>query len=156
MRRADPVRYRVRQVIAREPLNDRLIAELGALIEANHHAASPLTTLQPDWGTIIKMRPLLWVVRCDGVAVGYCAHLVQTHVFFGEKHAVCAAIYLSPEHRARVRGMIGQIERELTAEGVSSISYSVPHLSRAGAFFEAIGYECAELIMVKKIHALPA
>lgn len=142
--------------LLRETLSEEIIEDLCLLIEANHHAASPLTVLRPDWWTLVKMRPLFWVVLCDGVTVGYCAHLVQTHVFFGEKQAVCAAVYLRPEHRARARGMIRQIERELTDEGVSSISYSVPHWSRAGAFFEAIGYECAELIMVKKIHALPA
>ncbi len=112
--------------------------------------------LAPDLWTLVGMGPLLWVVRAGGQAVGYCAHLIQPHPLFGERQALCVAIYLQPAHRGVARRLVAEIETALRAEGVAVIAYSVPHQGRAGAFFEAIGYPCEEMVMARRIHALPA
>lgn len=143
-------------MIRREPLTSQLAAELAPLMAENHAAADTGAPLAPDLWLLQAMQPLLWIVRVDGRAVGYCAHFVQPHPFFGERWASCAAIYLRPEHRGMTRRLVAQIEAELQRDGVRLVSYSVPHLSRAGSFFEAIGYDCRELVMAKRIDALPA
>lgn len=140
----------------RETLDDAMIIELDSLITANHAAVVPDTLLAPNWVIIEAMSPQLWVTRINGYAVGYCAHLVCQHVFTGDLQANCAAIYVMPHARHLTRLMIAQIERELTQQGVRTISYSVPHRSRAGSFFEAVGYECTELVMTKRVTALLA
>lgn len=137
--------------IARESLTLALFAELQPLIVANHAAIGTPSPLVLDSWTIQGMHPLVWVVRSDGRSVGYCAHLVQTIPIHGEKWATCFALYLKREHSPRARALVLQVEQELKAEGVVVITYSVPHGSDAGMFFEAIGYPCLELVMGKRL-----
>lgn len=139
-----------RTAITRQTLTQALLLELDPLIRANHAAAETGAPLAPDWWQLARMGLWLWVVRVDGRAVGYCAHVVSRHPFAGEQWATCAAVYLDPAHRGLVRQMVRQIERDLAGQ-VAVITYSVPHLSRAGAFFEAMGYPCAELVMQKRL-----
>jgi hypothetical protein len=142
--------------ITREPLTSTLASELRPLMAENHQAAGIEAPLSPDLWAIQAMQPRLWVVRDEGRAVGYCAHVIQPHPFFGELWASCAAIFVRDTHRRMVRPMVQQIERELRGDGVKVIGYSVPHLSRAGAFFEAMGYGCAQLVMERRLDALLA
>ena len=142
--------------IVRSTLTLQTIDALRDLVKLNHDAAIPDQPLEPDWDALARIRPWLWVAQEGAKAVGYCAHiLTASHLFTGEKFSTCAAIYMLPAFRAYVPRMIAQIERELRQEGVQVINYSVPHMSRAGAFFEVIGYECTELVMTKRVHALP-
>jgi hypothetical protein len=137
-----------------EPLAHEVITELSALIEANHRDAAAHQKLGPDWWTLVKMPLKLWVMRDDGAPVGYCAHWVQPHLFFsGEMQATAMAIYVLDASRGHVAQFLRYVEQGLLEYGVKTINYSVPHLSRAGAFFEAIGYNCTELIMTKRVQA---
>ena len=127
---------------------DRLITE-------NHAAAGIDAPLALNREALFHVNPSVWVLWHDGQAVGYCAHVVGPHLYTGEMTATCAAIYVRPAHRGKVRGMLDHIEQDLRAAGVVVINYSVPHLSKAGAFFEYIGFECAELVMRKRISPCP-
>lgn len=140
-----------RSSITREPLTLALWAELQPLIHANHAATGSEAPLAVDSWTVQGMAPFLWLVRVDERPVGYCAHAVQAHPLYGEKWATCIALYVDPAHRMLVRSLIARVEADLAGERVACISYGVPHLSRAGAFFEAIGYPCMELVMGKRL-----
>lgn len=124
---------------------------LAPLITENHAAAGIDAPIRVDRERLEACDPWLWVLWHEGRAVGYCAHIVAPHLFTGEITATCAAIYVRPDHRGKVRGMLDHIEADLREAGVVVINYSVPHLSKAGAFFEHIGYRCAELVMRKRI-----
>lgn len=124
---------------------------LHPLIEENHKAAGIDGPLCYNRDALEKCNPVVWVLFLDDKPVGYCAHIVGPHLFTGEQTATCAAIYVRPAHRDKVRKMLDHIEEDLRAGGVVVINYSVPHLSKAGAFFERIGYECAELVMRKRL-----
>lgn len=142
--------------IAIEPLTHGLIHEMRPLIDANHRDAAGHERLLPDWMGLVALPLVLWVMRDEGQPVGYCAHLVQPHMYFtGSKKANAMAIYILDSHRGSVPKFISHIEQWLLADGVASINYMVPHHSRAACFFEAIGYECTELVMTKQLHALP-
>ena len=121
------------------------------LIRENHEAAGIDANLMVDRQSLERCNPSLWILWHEGQAVGYCAHIVAPHLFTGEMTATCAAIYVRPDHRAKVRGMLDHIEADLRKAGAVVINYSVPHMSRAGSFFEAIGYECRELVMAKRL-----
>ena len=135
-----------------ETLTSELIKELAPLIEANHRDAAKHERLCPDWDALIMLPLVMWVMRDGGIPVGYCAHFIHQHVYFtGSKKANAMAIYVRHSHRGSVARFIDHIEQWLRADGVTTINYSVPHHSRAGSFFEAIGYECTELVMTKTI-----
>jgi GNAT superfamily N-acetyltransferase len=123
------------------------------LISENHDAAGIDAPLHLNRAALERCNPSVWILWHEGAAVGYCAHIVGPHLFTGEQTATCAAIYVRPAHRDKVRKMLDDIEADLRAGGVVVINYSVPHLSKAGAFFEHVGYECAELVMRKRIQA---
>lgn len=124
---------------------------LEPLIRENHTAAAIDAPLHLLFDKLEQCKPRVWILWHEGHAVGYCAHIVAPHLFTGEMTATCAAIYVRPNHRARVRKMLDHIEADLREAGVVVINYSVPHLSTAGGFFEHIGYRCAELVMCKRI-----
>jgi GNAT superfamily N-acetyltransferase len=134
----------------REPLTPTLLAYLRPLIEANHAAAQVDGPLCPDYRLLETMNPDVWVARDDGRPVGYVAHIISPHPHTQEVHATCLAVYLEPAHRMLARRLIRQVEEDLAGR-VAVIAYSVPHLSAAGAFFEAIGYECRELVMARRL-----
>lgn len=134
-----------------ENLTQVLASELTPLTQMNHRAAIPGMELELDWWALVKMPMLkLWVMRSRGQAVGYCAHAVMRHVFTGQRQATCMAIYVMPVYAGSVAQFIREIEVWLVADGVTSISYSVPHGSRASCFFERAGYDCSELVMTKR------
>lgn len=124
---------------------------LSQLMAENHAAAGIDAPMCVDRERLEACNPLLWMLWHEGESVGYCAHIVAPHLFTGEMTATCAAIYVRPDHRARVRKMLDHIEADLREAGAVVINYSVPHLSKAGVFFERIGYEYAELVMRKRI-----
>lgn len=124
---------------------------LTQLMIENHAAANINGPMCINREQLEACNPLLWILWDHGQAVGYCAHIVAPHVFTGELTANCAAIYVRPAYRANVQFMLDKIEQELKEQGVTLINYSVPHMSRAGSFFEAIGYECRELVMYKRL-----
>lgn len=141
-----------RSGIHREPVTPEFFRLLHPLMEANHAAAGVDAPLNLDLWLIQGMQPRVWVVWHEGRPVGYCAHIVAPHLFTGELTATCAAIYVRPNHRAKVRKMLDHIEADLRAADVAVINYSVPHLSKAGAFLEKfMGYRCAELVMCKRL-----
>ena len=133
------------------PLNGETWAILEPLIRENHTAAGIDAALRLDFRKLEACNPRVWILWHEGQAVGYCAHIVAPHLFTGELTATCAAIYVRPDHRAKVRRMIADIELDLCEDGVAGINYSVPHLSKAGAFFEHVGYGCTELVMSKRL-----
>ncbi len=133
------------------PLDSHTWDILWDLIRENHEAAHIDANLMVDRQSLERCNPSVWVLWHEGRAVGYCAHIIGPHLFTGEQTATCAAIYVRPAHRDKVRKMLDHIEEDLRSDGVTVINYSVPHLSKAGAFFERIGYECAELVMRKRI-----
>lgn len=135
----------------RARLSESTWSGLWDLIRENHEAAGVDANLMVDRQSLERCNPSLWILWHEGSAVGYCAHIIAPHLFTGEMTATCAAIYVRPAHRAKVRKMLDTIEADLRAGGVVVINYSVPHMSRAGSFFEAIGYECRELVMCKRI-----
>lgn len=139
--------------IHQEATTTELLTELRPLMEENLQAVCPESSLVGTWmdSRFIPMAVHLWIVRIDGEPVGYCGHIVAPHPFFGETWATCAAIYIRPAHRVLARRLIRQVEDDLAGQ-VAVISYSVPHLSNAGAFLETVmGYECRELVMGKRL-----
>ena len=145
------LRASLRHGVKLHPLDDFTWDILWDLIRENHEAAGIDANLMVDRRALERCNPRVWILWHDGQAVGYCAHIVATHLFTGEITATCAAIYVRPAFRDKVRKMLDHIEADLRAGGVVVINYSVPHMSRAGSFFEAIGYECRELVMCKRI-----
>ncbi len=137
--------------ITREPLTIALFDELRPLIEANHKAANVDGPLDFQPWVLQGMQPQVWVVRDDGKAVGYCAHIIAPNPITAERWAVCLAIYVDPKHRALARALVKQIEHDVRGD-VVVVTYSVPHLSNAGAFLEVVcEYQCRELVMAKRI-----
>lgn len=142
--------------IQREPLTSTIKAELYDLARANHAAAGHPGSFSPQWDTFAELEArgalCLLVARQDGVPVGYCVHAATHNHATGELQAMCLAIYLDPAHRALARSLVRQSERMAREAGCGAITFAVPHLSNAGAFFETVmGYECAELVMRKRL-----
>lgn len=139
--------------IDRETLTPQLAKQLRPLIEANHAATGRAEPVSPEWPAIYEAEChgalCLLVARVDGLAVGYCAHAAIRNHGTGLLNAVCLAIYLDPSHRSLARSLVARAEEYAKAAGCAAISFHVPHMSRAGAFFEAIGYDCAELVMMR-------
>lgn len=143
-------------LISREPLAPDLVQELQPLILANHAATGCPEPADPQWPVFYQIAGegalCLLVVRIDGRAVGYCAHAAIRNHGTGSLHAVCLAIYLDPAHRDLAKGLVREAERCAREAGCGAISFAVPHLSNAGAFFETVmGYECLELVMGKRL-----
>lgn len=140
--------------IQREPLTSTIKAELYGLARANHEATGHPGPFSPRWDTFAELEArgalCLLVARVDGVPVGYCVHVAMANHVTGERGSSCLAIYLQPAHCALARGLVREAERLAVEAGCVTISFGVPHLARTGAFFEAIGYECAEVVMQKR------
>lgn len=143
-----------RSGIHQEPLTPDLCRLLRPLMEANHAAAGVDAPLDPDLWLIQGMQPRVWVVWHEGRPVGYCAHIISPHPLTKEMHATCLAIYVDPAHIWKASWLLHRIERDLGAD-VAVLAYNVPHLSRAGSFFESKGYDCRELVMAKRIKGHP-
>lgn len=142
--------------IARELITPDLVQELRPLIARNHEATERPGPLAPSWPMFYQLEAdgalCLLVARIDGFAVGYCAHAAICNHGTGELHAVCLAIYLEPAHRDLAKALVREAEAAAKAAGCASIQFNVPHLSKAGAFFETVmGYQCMELVMGKRL-----
>lgn len=139
--------------VQREPLTSTVKAELYDLARANHAATGHPGPFAPQWETFAELDAsgalCLLVARVDGVPVGYCVHAATIGHVTGEMCALCLAVYLDPAHRVLARPMVRAAETLAREAGCTSVTFAVPHMSRAGSFFEAIGYECAELVMRK-------
>ena len=141
--------------IQREPLTGTIKAELFDLARANHAASGYPGPFAPQFRIFAELEKAgalcLIVARVDGVPVGYCVHAATINHVTGELHANCLAIYLEPEHLILARSLVREAERLAREAGCVAVTFAVPHLTRTGAFFEAIGYECAEVVMCKRL-----
>lgn len=141
--------------IAREVLTPDLARELRPLIAANHAATGKAGRPDPAWPAIYQVAGngdlCLLVARVDGRPVGYCAHAAVINHGTSQLNAVCLAIYLDPAHRMLTRALVRQAEEAAKDAGCHAITFSVPHMSRSGSFFEAIGYDCLELVMARQL-----
>ena len=142
-------------IIGREYFSPSLLTELRPLIFANHKASESQAPLDPQWDGFLALQDAgalcLIVARVNYVPVGYVAHAALINQSSGEIEAKCLAVYVEPQHRTLALRLVSASEEAAMAAGAKTIVYSVPHLSRAGAFFEAVGYRCAELVMEKRL-----
>ncbi len=141
-------------VLAREPFTPALLAELKPLILANHEATGSDAPLNPDWLAIEHLNRgeamALMVARYDDRAVGYCAQVMHTHQLYGERWAVCLAIYLVPAHRRSFQWLIDGMEDLARSGGASVLSYNLPSEMNFRAF-ERMGYDRTEVVMTKRL-----
>jgi ribosomal protein S18 acetylase RimI-like enzyme len=145
-------------VLAREPFTPTLLAELRSLILANHKATGSSSPLDPNWDGIAYLGDhgamALVVVRFNDKPVGYAAQVMQVHHLYGERWAVCLAIYLMPAYRRHFRKLADEMERIAREAGAAVLSYSVPRrdglLSAVGTF-ERLGFRAAEVMMAKRL-----
>lgn len=135
--------------IGREFLTDTLWRELEPLFFACRESATPdrPMVLSRD-----RLPPMTWwVAREGGAPVGYCCHIIHDHPFYAERWAQCASFYVEPTSPTMPFRLLRHIERDLRDMDVDRVIYGAPHLSQAGVFFEANGYDCLELVMGKML-----
>ena len=142
-------------MIQRESLASLHNSTFFDLARANHKATGHPGPFAPQWDTFAQLEGdgalCLLVARHDGRPVGYCVHAAMTNHVTGELVAYCLAIYLDPAHRTLARALVREAERMAKLAGCVTITFSVPHMARTGAFFEAVGYDCAEIVMRKTL-----
>lgn len=137
---------------------ERVAPAIASLASAHHEEATPDQPLAIDWPMLQGMADAgslhVVVATHDDQVVGYCLLAVAPHPFYGETWATQLGLYVTPEHRGALSlRLIRHVERAMADAGAVVLSHAVPHLSRAGALFEALGYGCRELVMVKRIRA---
>ncbi len=140
--------------IERRPLNPDIVTELKHLIVANHAEVGG-APLDPQWMTLYQMhvnRALkLFVVYVDGVAVGYCAHLVTVHPLHGELWSHSVAVYLVPAWRRLARRLVEEVEAALKADGVAWVAWGVPEGSPGLRMLRRLGYGMPEVTLRKRV-----
>lgn len=136
------------------PLTPDLVRELKHLIVANHAEVGG-APLDPQWSTLYQMhahKALRIVVACvDGVAVGYCAHLVTVHPLHGELWATSVAVYLAPTWRRLARDLILAAELHLKESGVGVVAWGVPEGSPGQRMLQRMGYGSPEVTLRKRV-----
>lgn len=140
--------------LARESFTPALLAELKPLILANHAATGSDAPLEPSWELFEKYDKgdamALIVCRFNERAVGYCATVVHHHQLYGERWAICLAIYLEPKHRRRFMDLVDMVEWMATEAGAACVSYNLPWAMNCGAF-RHLGYAPSEVVMTKRL-----
>ncbi len=142
------------QQIAIETLTSGLLEKLRPLIAENHAETGSDQRLAPLDDAFLGLQSAgllrMCVARVDGDIAGYCAVALAPCHISGELAASSVAIYVSPAQRALAAPLVRFAEADARAGGACSLCFHVPHLSRAGAFFERIGYDCTELVLTKR------
>ncbi len=140
--------------LAREPFTPTLLAELKPLILANHMATGSDAPLDPDWLAIEHLNRgealVLVVARFNDRAVGYAAQVMHNHQLYGERWAVCLAIYLEPKHRRHFQALSVTMECLAINGGAAAISYSLPSVRSAQPFVR-MGYRMPEVVVTKRL-----
>ena len=142
--------------LQREPLTPALLAELKPLILRNHEATGSKAPLDPNWDLFdqySKGEAMALVVCRDGErAVGYAAQVCHHHQLYGERWAVCVAIYLEPAYRRHFKALVAMMEWLATEAGAASISYNLPvGMNMIG--FSRLGYWAQEIVMSKRLQS---
>lgn len=144
-------------MIAREPLTPALITELKPLLLANRDAV--LIDCSPDWGELSRLdrgdAMAVVVLRVEGHAVGYVAHIANRHHLQSEIWATCVALYVDPKHSGHAWRLIREGERLARLAGAAVVTYNVPVGGKAARFLAAMRYEERELVLARRLDARP-
>lgn len=115
--------------------------------------------LNPDWERWLRLQQAnalrCFTIRKDGVLVGYAGFLFMAHPHYKDHvFAHCDVIYVAPEHRGITAvKLLKLVERELTADGASKISFHIKREHDHARLFEGLGYTASETIYEKLVLA---
>jgi len=130
-----------------QSLADREYAEVGQ---------KDLDRLDVDWARYGELdaagKLATFIVRRNGVMVGYAAFIVQTHIHYREALvAANSAVYVVPEARVGrvVLKLLRYAEIGLKAQGVKKVYYHVKRERDFGRLLEHLGYQDAERLFAK-------
>lgn len=138
--------------IARERFTPALLAELRPLILANHAATGSKAPLDPQWDLFAEHDRgealALVVCRYGDKAVGYAAQAMHEHQFYGERWAICLAIYIDQPFRRYFPDLLHSMEALAEEAGAACVSFNLPP-SKAAAFLRS-GYQMTEVVVTKR------
>lgn len=143
--------------IQRERLTPDLVKELRPLAIANHAAVRRVGSLDPDWMELHRLdrgdAMAVVVLRVDGLAVGYVAHVATRQHLTGEVWATCLALFVDECFSDLAWRLVRAAEGLARKAGAVVVAYNAPQGGDAARFLQALRYQPAEVVLTKRLDA---